>query len=78
MRKIMIGLLVLAALLLVNGLATAQDDMMRAVDSADVDVMSDGQAYESYLAAPDRGRPLPWHRPDSLVQRAARRLPHHD
>jgi len=32
---------------------SAQDDMMMNVVSEDVDIMSDGQAYESYLAYPE-------------------------
>ena len=54
MRKIMIAILVL----LVSGLAAAQEEML-AVDSADVEVMSGDQAYESYLAAPTDGGPYP-------------------
>ena len=61
MLKRLFTLIGLLALLLVPALATAQDDMteMIAVTGEDVSVESDGQAYESYLAAPDEGGPYP-------------------
>lgn len=37
----------------------AQEEMSLAVASADVEVMSDGQAYGSYLSAPAEGGPYP-------------------
>jgi carboxymethylenebutenolidase len=46
-------------LLLFPLLAAAQDDMGMMVTGGDVEVMSDGQAYLSYLAAPDEGGPYP-------------------
>ncbi len=51
-NKLMTALLLV--LLCIPALAAAQDDdmMMMEIESADVQVMSDGQAYESYLAAP--------------------------
>jgi carboxymethylenebutenolidase len=56
-RKLWI-LLVLIALLLVPALVSAQDAMM-AVTSSDVEVSSGGQAFQSYLAAPEGDGPYP-------------------
>jgi carboxymethylenebutenolidase len=39
--------------------ALAQDDAMMSVESGDVEIMSGGQAYVSYLAAPTEGGPYP-------------------
>jgi len=50
LKLIVIALLAVFAFPL---LTSAQDDMMMAVTSEDVQVMSDGQAYESYLAYPE-------------------------
>lgn len=58
-RKKLIALGLVLALLLVSMPMTAQDDMMLAVESGDVDIMSGGQAYQSYLAAPAEGGPFP-------------------
>jgi carboxymethylenebutenolidase len=61
MVKKMVIVLGLLTLLLLPALVSAQEDMtsMLAVASADVDVMSGGQAYASYLAAPAEGGPYP-------------------
>lgn len=50
--KIKFLVLVILTLFLVPFVASAQDEMM-AVVSEEVDITSDGQAYESYLAYPD-------------------------
>ncbi|MBK8026832.1 MAG: dienelactone hydrolase family protein [Chloroflexi bacterium] len=52
MRRIAIVLAILACLLL-PAAVLAQDDMALAVTSGEVEVMSGGQAYASYLAAPE-------------------------
>lgn len=57
MRKIWMSL-VLVALLLLPTLVNAQDDMM-AVSSTEVEVLSGGQAYQSYLAVPEGDGPYP-------------------
>jgi len=49
--KLLLGLLV--GLFALPFAISAQDDMMMSVVSEDVDIMSDGQAYESYLAYPE-------------------------
>lgn len=50
--KLKLVLLLLIAVFAVPFITSAQDEMM-AVISEDVDITSDGQAYESYLAYPD-------------------------
>jgi carboxymethylenebutenolidase len=57
MKKIM--LLVLVSSLLVPGLAWAQGTNGTDITSADIDIMSDGKAYKSYIAAPSTGGPYP-------------------
>lgn len=47
----------LAGLIVLPGMVLAQETM--AVESADVEVMSGGQAYQSYLAAPAADGPYP-------------------
>ncbi|MDL1882881.1 dienelactone hydrolase family protein [Anaerolineae bacterium CFX8] len=58
LRFIVIGLIVLAGLALPFA-AAAQETAAVAVSSGDVEVMSGGQAYVSYLAAPADGGPYP-------------------
>ncbi len=58
LRFIVIGLIVLAGLVLPFA-AAAQETAAVAVSSGDVEVMSGGQAYVSYLAAPADGGPYP-------------------
>jgi carboxymethylenebutenolidase len=55
--RIVLFLMIVMALLPMS--AFAQDDGMMAVESADVDVMSGGQAYASYVAAPAGDGPYP-------------------
>ncbi|MCC6614773.1 MAG: dienelactone hydrolase family protein [Anaerolineae bacterium] len=52
-------MLVCGALLLPLAVHAQEDAPVMAVDSADVDIMSGGQAYTSYLAAPTEGGPHP-------------------
>ncbi len=62
MKIRVIGMIVsLLSIVLLPSLAAAQDDRDTgmAVDSADVEVNSGGQAYQSYLAAPTEGGPYP-------------------
>jgi carboxymethylenebutenolidase len=49
----------LLVLLAFPAAALAQDDAMMRVESGDVAIMSGGQAYVSYLAAPTEGGPYP-------------------
>lgn len=60
MKLKLIGTIVLLlALAAVPMLVSAQEDAGMAVESADVEVTSGGQAYQSYLAAPAEGGPYP-------------------
>lgn len=52
-------LLVLVCLAVLPLAATAQEEAVMDVTSSDVDVMSGGQAYASYLAFPAEGGPYP-------------------
>ncbi len=56
-RRIPGLLMVLLGLLVLPGAVSAQETL--AVESADVEIMSGGQAYASYLAAPVEGGPYP-------------------
>ncbi len=47
------------AIALVPSLAVAQTSDSMAIESADVEVVSDGKVYQSYLAAPTDGGPFP-------------------
>lgn len=55
----LVFLLALFGLAVLPLVAVAQDNMMLEVTSSDVDVMSDGLAYDSYLAFPPDGGPYP-------------------
>lgn len=57
MKKVIV--LVLGALLLLPATALAQGPEGLEITTSDVDVQSNGQAYESYLAAPAAGGPYP-------------------
>ena len=57
MKKI--TLLALGSLLLVPGMALAQGGNGLGITSGDIDILSDGKAYKSYLAAPSAGGPYP-------------------
>ena len=57
MRKAVV--LVLGSLLLVPGFAFAQGADGMDITSGDIDIVSDGKAYASYLAAPSTGGPYP-------------------
>lgn len=57
--RLRIVLLMIAVVLLLPLTALAQEGGEPAIESADVEVMSDGQAYQSYLAYPSTGGPHP-------------------
>lgn len=52
-------LFLLPVILLLPLSVIAQDTALLAIESADVEVVSSGQAYQSYLAAPAEGGPYP-------------------
>ncbi|MCA9907001.1 MAG: dienelactone hydrolase family protein, partial [Anaerolineae bacterium] len=60
MRLRLTSFVLVCAALLLPLVAQAQEEApMMAVDSTDVDIMSGGQAYASYLAAPSEAGPHP-------------------